>query len=373
MAEIGPGIGLGEAVAIPVIRPGASSPSEYPAYARRAYVEIVYDGKTTQLSDCLESLNYTDNASGALDDIALVLDSKYSLGWTPEKEKDLDVTIVMENWYVNGVTERYHCGNFVVDDITLDGSPRIMTVKAISQPASSDFKEVPVTKTWQNVTLRQIVEGIMAKHGMTVLIYNADEVPIETIEQSDKSDSEFITELCKKYGLSCKTYKVGFVIFDEARYEANQSYNKFGDYPADWATMTEDWTVHEIQPGWKWNTTLQGTYTGAEISYTNGKKGETVKATVGEPTRLLRLREKADSIAEAEKIAKDRVNEENKKAVTFSFSPALFDPRLFASCNVDIMNLDPRVDGKYYVDKVSVSLSDGLTMDVDCHKIFPRI
>lgn len=388
------------------------------AKARHASVLASYDGNVIELSPYIESLSYTDNASGTLDDITIVLndrDGGFLTGhtWQPEKEKDLDVYIYLNNWNGDGQVEVYHCGNFVIDDISFSGSPRTMTIKGVSQPASSSFKDSPVSKTWQAVTVKQIAEGIMAKYGLTSLVYNAEEIMIESIEQDEKSDSEFMAEVCKKYGLSLKVYKVGFVIFRDTVYEQNPSYAVYGKPVAESAAETATGpaadtsigkatgpaaeiaaaagstdsenavavtdkvliqpTVKEIEPGWSWNSTLQGTYTGATISYTNGKKGKSLTCTVGEPTRLLKIKQKAESIAEAEKIAKEKVNEENKKAVTMSITPTLFDSGLFASYCIDIYNMG-RCDGKYFVDRVSVSLSSGgLKETVSLHKIFERL
>lgn len=350
--------------------------SVYPAYARGSYVDIKYDGAALNLSKQLKSLSYTDNSSGSLDDITLVFDNRDNLQWCPEKGKDLDVTIILKNWYVNKQDLTYHCGNFCIDDITYSGAPRTITVKAISQPANSEFKETKRTKTWKNVTIRQIATEIMAKYGMTKLYYNANDVPVASIEQSDATDSDFLSKLCSKYGLMLKVYKVGLVIYDETMYEARNAFTFFGEYPDSTPYNTtdgyEEWPMHEIQPGWSWNTTLQGTYTGGQLKYTDAKTAKTFTATIGSPERLLIINEKADSLADAQSIVASKVNEENKKQVSMTFSPTLFNPFLFASTTIEIVNLG-RPDGKYLVDKVSVSLSSsGLTQNVTLHKCMPR-
>ena len=352
----------------------------YTAHARSASVIATYEGIPFPLSPYLESLSYTDNASGALDDISLVLDldalDRVKDGFQPEKGKDLDVKITMENWYQNGLKEEYHCGNFVIDDITITGGPKRMTLKAISQPAESDFKERRRSKTWQKVTLRQIVDEIQAKYKMSKLFFNAEDIKIESVEQSEKTDSEFLEELCSKYGLSLKVYKVGFVIFKEESYESGASFEKFGLYPDSAVAGSNagfsDWTTHEIQPDYSWNSTLQGTYTGAVLKYTNGKQGEEIEVKLGTDDRVLYLSEKVDSREEALKIAAARINEENKKQVTMSFRPSVFSPRINASYCADIINMG-RCDGKYYIDKVDVTLdASGLSQRIQCHKVFQR-
>jgi phage protein D len=351
---------------------GTDGMNLYPAHARGAYVVLKYDGAEVPFSKRIESLSYTDNASDNLDDISIVLDIHDGINWVPERGKDLDVTIIMENWYINKKDEKYHCGNFCVDDITLSGGPERMTIKAISQPADSGFKETKKSKTWKKVTLRQIMTEFMGTYGMSNLFFNVTDVYIESIEQSDETDCAFLKKLCEKYGYSLKVYKTGFVVFDIDQYESRQPSNYFGKYPKDAPYGTnagfEDGPVHEIQPGWRWNTTLSGTYTGATLKYTNGKKGNTVSVTVGTEGRMLYLNEKVDSQAEAQKVAQSRLDAANRKATTMSFSPAVFHPTLYASHTISIVNMG-KCDGKYYVDKVKVSLSgSGLTESVTLHK-----
>lgn len=347
-----------------------------PAYARGAWIEVKYDGEDIGISKLIESLSYNDNASGALDDITLTLNNTDELSWIPEKEKDLDVTIHLENWFTNGIEEIYHCGNFCIDDVTYTGSPSQLKVKAVSQPAGGSLKETKKTRTFAMVTLKQIAEAIMAENGMAKLYYNADEIMIDSIEQSDKTDSEFLSEICQKYGLCLKVYKVGFVIYDEYQYEARNASNYFGKYPKSAAYNSnagfEDWPLHEIQPNWTWNTTLQHTYTGAQLKYNDALTGKNYDVVIGTPERLLKLSTKADSLADAQRIAAAKINEENKKQVSMSFSPTLFQPYLFASHTIEIKNLG-RPDGKYLVDKVSVSMSgSGISESVTLHKCLPK-
>ena len=59
---------------------------------------------------------------------------------------------------------------------------------------------------------------------------------------------------------------------------------------------------------------------------------------VGEGTRLLHINEKAESEEEAFRIAKAKINSENEKAVTISFT-AMGDPNVVATCNIEIYGM----------------------------------
>lgn len=341
------------------------------AKARKVTCKVLYDGAEVGLSARCESISYTDNDSGTADEINLSLmdrDMSWAMtGFIPEKEHDLDVTLYFENWSGSGKAE-YHCGNFTIDDITYSGgsSGHKCTIKGISLPANQSFQTGKVSKTWEKVTVKQIAEEIKGKYGMTDLYFWAGEPIIEKVDQEEQSDSEFLTELCKNQGLCIKIYKKALVIFDKNVYEARG--------------ITATFTENDLEE-WTWNSTLVGTYTGAKISYTHidktvtdeKKKTQVISVMVGEEPRILVLNEKAENQEEAERIAKAKVNEENEKAVSLEFT-ALGNPNIVASCNIEIKDMG-RIDGKYYVTKVSHDLSgsSGHKMSVSAYRIFPRL
>lgn len=333
------------------------------ANARTVTCEVLYDGKEVGLSDRLMSLDYTDNSSGVSDEIVLTFSGK-SADWLrndfiPEKEHDLDVTFWLHNWKSAGDCLRYHCGNFTLDDLTYSGAPRQCMIRGVSIPAETAFQTDPVFKTWKKITLRQIAEEMKEKYGMTDLYYWGGEPVIETVEQSNQSDSAFLYDICKKQGMFLKIYKKALVIFDKKSYEPRG--------------ITARFTERDFDNNWTWNTTLNGTYTGATISYTVPKKKETIQATVGQGPRILHINEKAENEGEAIRIAKDMVNAANEKAVTMSFA-AMGDPNVVATCNIEIYGMG-RCNGKYFVDKVKqrVSGSGGYTMNVSGYRIFDRL
>lgn len=340
--------------------------------ARRVTYQILYDGVEVGLSSRCESISYTDNDSSAADEIVINLidkDMDWAMrGFAPEKEHDLDVTIYFHNMTEKRTFQRYHCGNFTIDDITYSGgsSGHKCTIKGISLPAEQSFQTGKVSKTWEKVTVRQIAEEIKEKYGMKELYFWAREPIIEKVDQEEQADSEFIAGLCKSQGLSIKVYKKSLVIFDKSQYEARG--------------VTATYTEKDLEE-WTWNSTLVGTYTGAKIAYTQvnkkekdpEKKTKVISVTVGEGPRILVINEKAESQEEAERIARSKVNDENEKAVSLELT-TLGDANIVASCNIEIKNMG-RIDGKYYVKKVSHDLSgsSGHKMTVSAYRIFPRL
>lgn len=341
------------------------------AKARHIDCSVLYDDKEVGLSAKLKSLNYTDNSSGASDEIVLTFEGR-DADWlrsdfVPEKEHDLDVTFYLNSWVKDGDRLPYHCGNFTLDDLTYSGNPRQCIIRGVSVPASQSFQVDPISKTWKQVTLRQIAEEMMAKYGMADLFYWAGEPVIETVEQDNQTDSEFLYDICEKQGTFLKIYKKALVIFDKAIYEPRG--------------ITASYTETDFDGQWEWNSTLNGTYTGATISYTGpkpekkkkGVKQQVIETTIGEGPRLLHINEKADNEGDAQRIAKAKINTENEKAVTISFS-ALGNPNIVATCNIEWVGMG-RCDGKFFVNKVTHRITGGskYDMDVSGYRIFERM
>ena len=144
----------------------------------------------------------------------------------------------------------------------------------------------------------------MAKRANVKCYYEAENVSIEKVEQSEKDDCSFLNELVKLYGYAMKIYKSKIVIFNEATYEKKKSVT----------TLTEE----TIEPNWSWNTTLDGKYTGAKYEYTNNDKNKTFKVTVGGGSRILKVTDSAGTLSEAQKITLAKINAANKNDTTMS-------------------------------------------------------
>lgn len=377
------------------------------ANARKLVPLIFYDGKEVGLTARAESIEYTDNDQGKSDEITLTF-SGSAANWLRmntviEKEHNLEVALTFAQWDSAETFSNYHAGNFTVDDITFSGPPSVCVIKGISVPASSDFSSTKKSKTWNNVTLKQIAQEKMAEYGMANLYYWGAEPVIEVVEQADQTDSEFLYDLCKHEGMFLKIYKTGLVIFDKKIYEARGCKTTF--------------TPKDME-SYSWNSTLVGTYTGATVQYTNTDatkntakktKEETAAAkadkaadaaitardpnsynvgkvdaaaekkmisvVVGTGPRIMQINEHCENEAEAMRKAAAKVNEENEKAVTIEFTTiGNCDARLNATNNFMISGMG-RLNGKYFCTSVthSASASSGHKMTVRGYKIFNRL
>jgi len=328
---------------------------------RSATVSMLYNGAnaTGQIAGYLNSFEYKDVASGASDTIRAVvndLDRKWIGPWFPVKGDKLVPTIVLKNWTAQGQIIKFPCGTFDVDDFSFSGGPIKMNLDAIALPSSTSFKTEERTETYEKATLQEIGQMIAGRAGIS-LFFDAGDIAIEKVEQNNQNDSDFYCGLVEKYGLALKIYNDRLVVFSEADYEAKGP--KF--------TLTES----DFDPGWTWDTTLTGIYTGIRYQYTNSDKNKTFTVKAGTEERLLTSNEPADNLTEATAIALAAVNTANRGTTTMSLT-MMARPGLIASDCIEIKGLK-RLDGKYYVEQVTHSIGNGYTMSLNLRLVTPRI
>lgn len=325
---------------------------------RRAYVDLTWNGAavTSKMAGMATSINYTDPASGEADSIDISIqdrDRRWISSWMPVAGDTLSARIKLQDWEREGDNRSLYCGFFILDDFSFAGWPVTGNISGVSVPADGAFRETQRSKTWENVTIKEIASEIAGRAGIA-LFWDAEgfDWTIKSIEQSKQNDCDFLMSLCKTYGLAMKVYAFQVVIFDREAYKAKRS-----------AMVLRPDDIES----WRWKTTLAGTYTGGEYAYTDPQTEEEIVAKVGGGTRILKRSGKADSVADAERKITAAVNDANHGSVSMSVS-LMGNARLYAGQCVTISGLG-RISGKYYIDKVSHSLGTGYTMQLDLSKV----
>lgn len=171
--------------------------------------KIIYNGKniTEDVSKSLVNLVYTDKVSGEADEIEILLEdkeAKWQNSWYPQKGAFLTVTIGLEGKILD-------CGVFQIDEIELSGPPDQINIKGLS----TGFYGSTRTKkgyAHENKTLSEIIRGIAAKIGYTV-IGEIENVRIGRSTQNRESDLQFIHRLASQYGynFTVKDKKLVFI------------------------------------------------------------------------------------------------------------------------------------------------------------------
>lgn len=328
---------------------------------RRVLITSDYNDTSLDPLIALEkNFTYTDCASGESDSVSITVcnrDMRWLNEWQPKKGDKFSITLKTFCWNVIGQENTFFCGKFCCDDISFSGPVLTCTIGAVSVPENQAFRCTAKTKTWNNVTIEEIGRQIAGEYGLE-FYYNAPKFCIETIEQNEKTDADFLTSVCEDYGLFVKLYFGKIILYDADLIEETPPVIplKLTDF--------ENWT---------YNTTLNGTYTGAQIKYTNGKDNKEIVLSVGEGNRILNINEKVDSLADAQIKICAKVNNENRKAETIT-GTIMGDFRIIAGTCIEITDAF-MANGKYFVDKVVHQINENSVykMDLELHKVQPKI
>lgn len=332
---------------------------------RRAEPTLTFNGHnvSTTVRDYLTGFTFTDVASGSSDSISISMYDKdmiWLTDWYPTKGDKITGGAVFRDWTKEGDVQRIQYGAFILDSIEFSGNPLTCTFGGLAIPEDQSFKTRQRTKTWEQVSLSQIASEIAGRYGLGVM-FNGSDYMIEALEQTDRSDSDFLYSTVKEYGLKMKVYNRRIVIFDAGIMEA----------AAPVCTISRNDFVDDA---WTFRDELEGTYTGAEVGYKSDKRGEKeIKVTVGSSRRMMYINTSCETHAEAIRKAKAQVNEANESMTKLSGTLWGY-PELASGVTVMVTGMG-KASGKYYVEKVSTSISGsgGTKQSVEMHKCYRRL
>lgn len=328
---------------------------------RRATAETYYNGKKIQTTtdDYLTSFEYSDPSEGESDSLTLSLADpadQWISAWLPSKGDEISAVIRCTDRDEEGDEQQLECGTFIIDDLSYSAgtSGSAFKISAVSAPTDDAFSATQRTQTWEGVTLRKVADTIAERYKMS-LVFDADDVKIATQEQSSATDSAFLANLCKSYGLFVKVFAKKLVIFDREKYKKADTV----------ATV-----AREEMDSLNWNTTVAGSYTGGSISYTDPDTGKDVSYTTGAGKRLLTVNTKADNLADAKRKLDAAIAAANHDITTISFSCL---GRLdFVSGQTITITGFGHLSGKYYVDdKIDSITGSGFKSKVNASLVTP--
>ena len=378
-------------------------------FARRAYLLCLYNnhsiawppipGFDNVVSGFSCTMVETDE-SDRIDLDVINRDGRWTGSWKPKIGQDTIVAnLFICHWEgTNKGGRNFPTGQYTVDEFSgsggSDGSK--CSIGAVSMPVNNEFKRTKKTKTWEKVTLFGIVRQIAANNDLVPFIDGTD-IKIDSLEQSEQTDSEFLLNTCKTYGLYAKIYWNRIVVYDIDKYEAEASIKKI--------------TPEDLET-WSWSEDADGTYTGGRLTYTDAN-GKTIEVLVGnaepakakktttkkskktkktkiivkstatkttvessdpsatpetmEQKRILTLNTKVSSQKEGEKILIAKVNEANRSGLTVEIK-CLLDVTLIPSLNVDLVGFG-YLDGKYGIKKVQHSIGTSSETSATLYRI----
>ncbi|MBQ7478095.1 MAG: hypothetical protein IJT01_04240 [Selenomonadaceae bacterium] len=356
--------------------------SESGKLSRRSWAEIFYTpkggGDTTDITEDVSkyfiSLSCTDNLSDQADDLSLSLEDRQRLwtgDWMPEKGAFLSAILHTFAWgSLEDGEKSMDLGRFEIDGFSGTEIPTAVQIKAISILSdNTNLRETKKSRSWDKIQLQQIANDVAEENGLS-LFWDVDEDPeVDHVEQSDESDLEMLQRLCKDAGHALKVTIEQIIIFDEYKYEQKDATLRVL-HPEEKDDGSGLETIQKIED-FHFEIKTREVYGSCHVKHQQGKEKEVIEATFTAPdadgnSKTLHVKESVKDENEALRLAKKRLREKNKDAVTIGFR-TLGNFSLAAGNTVMVEGFG-KLDGKYIITKAQHSLSDGFRTSVDMRR-----
>lgn len=176
---------------------------------------------TRVIQSRLLSLTVVDEAGWQSDTLEIRLDDRdRGLEW-PRHGAELIVHLGYQE------TGLLRMGVFTVDEVSFEGAPDTLIIKARAANFRNSLKEQK-TRAWEAITISDLVTTIAKEHELEPVVSTtlADKL-INHIDQTGESDLHFLTRLSKDYGAIAKPSenKLLFVPKGEARTATGKTMN----------------------------------------------------------------------------------------------------------------------------------------------------
>jgi len=330
---------------------------------RRARLQVMYESKdiSEDLQPYLLGWTYTDNLSGQADDLQLNLEDKdhlWSGSWMPDEGASMTAKIIRENWAQEGKSDSLPLGSFEIDEIEINFPPSTVAIKSISVPESSSLRGQKKNKAWEKTKLSLLAREKANGSGLKLFYESADDPDYDRIEQTEETDLIFLMRLCNDAGLCLKVTGTQLVIFDEEKYEAQ----------APITTLTKgDRNIKSFRA----RTTTGGTYRSCHVAYTSPKGKKKISYTYTPPKapktgRTLYIYQRVSSVGEAQRLAKKKLREANKNAVSVSMT-LMGDVQFVAGVTVSLSGFG-KFEGKYIITQATHSQQNGYETAIELRR-----
>ena len=320
---------------------------------------IDYSGR---IGAVMKSLKYTEMLEGESDTCEIVMaDNTHELlkSWRPAKGSEVKIEIVSEGAV-------YECGIFELDTLEYRSPPSEYILKMNSIAKGAQVKGVTKNRSWEQVNLSEIAGDIASGAGLSLEYETNADPEIKRAEQSGESDLSFLKRLCGDNGLNVRVHNKKVIVFEALKYEEK-----------DIVGVISYGAINILK--FNSRTTIDGIYKDAEVKYQSNNITEWLFNFFGGNDyfqsgsglnlggdNVLQINERVDSEGEAERLAKSRLREENKKEYTFNLTVA---GNLSYKAGVTLELEEFGIySGKYIVDRAEHSISNGYTTTLQMHK-----
>lgn len=308
----------------------------------RPMFRILADGAdvTAAIRDRLIELRVTDEAGTRSDAVGFTLDDRDGEIALPRHGAELSVSL---GYREAGLT---WMGLYVVDEVEVSGWPRRLGVRAKAADMRRSLK-APKTRSWDEVTLADLVSTIAAEHGLSPRVAETLAThPFSHLDQTNESDLHFLTRLARDLDAVAKPAGGGLVIVPrgEARSVSGRTLPTVAMGPGDLTNYRA--TIAD-----------RGRYTAVRAFWHDQAAARDVEVLVGMGEPVFTLRHPFPDAAQATTAAKGKLDAlQRGESVLSVTTPGR--PDLAAEGKLTIAGVRSGVDGTWVITKAE-HLLDG--------------
>ena len=327
---------------------------------RRTTLRLLYEDTdiSQDIAVDLKAFEYTDNETGKADDISLTLKDENGIWagpWYPSKGATVAATIIDE---FPDREEALYCGKFKIDDLSSSGPPSTFTMKGVSIPLDQTIRREKKSSAWEDAKLSRICRQIAESASMTSFFDVSRDPQYDRIDQRDESDLGFLKRICESEGYSLKVSDSQIIVFEQQKYEQRPTIGSI-------VKGTDD------VKGYSFDSQAYDLYSECTCSYYDSETETLLEKTFRDPNitdgMKARLVKRAQSLGEAERLAKNELRKRNKHEVTGTLT-LKGSTRFVAGVTVDISGFG-KYDGKYIIEGATHAISNGYTVKADVRRV----
>ena len=312
---------------------------------------LILEGKPLELYGRLLSLTVADKSGMEVDELTIDIDDSDGQVELPSKGKKITAIFGYKGMEQNR-------GEYIVDEISHQGPPDVITIRA----RSADFRQTLLEEretSYHATTLGGIIGTIAKRHGLIPAVApDLAGIAIPHIDQTNESDAHLVTRLAQEHD-AVGTVKDGRLIFTVRASGKNSGGNELPTAIIE----RRDGDSHSYN-----DADRDDRVTGV-IAYWHDKKGaKRKKAEVGKDGYRRHLKHTYNSEAEAKKAAEAEMKRIKTRARTLSLNLAFGRAELFAEQPLKVEGFKPQIDEiRWFIKEITHTLGEGgYTVQISC-------
>ncbi|MCP4747305.1 MAG: hypothetical protein GY874_14365 [Desulfobacteraceae bacterium] len=318
---------------------------------RRTSLILSYEDReiSEKIAPYLLDLRFTDHAHGKADDLQISVEDSAGLwrgAWFPQEGAKIRASLVCHN--CDGDQKKtLPMGLFGIDGIEVSGPPSTARIKAASALVSTALRRELRSYAWENITLSAIAGQIANWHGLALYWDAETNVRFNRADQREESDLTFLSRLCRDNGYNLKAAEEKLIVYQA---------KKFDQRPA---TLTLTRQKSKLIR-YAFASKSHDVFRAAQVSYADAEDKSLKTYTFVPPDppacgHILKINKRAESGADAQRIAIAGLRRQNKDKVTGSVTVA-GNPLAVAGINVQLDDFG-LFTGKYFVETATHTIN----------------